>query len=669
MLKFLLAAGATEALWAASLAFRPWADNVPVFLAVAGGAFALYAWSWHFLKSRREKKRFLLPLILLAGIAFRLTVFLAPPSLSDDIYRYLWDGRVQAAGLNPYFYAPDDPALEFLRDENHAGINHKPIRTIYPPLAQAAFRSAAAVSPALSAQRLLFLAFDMALMVLLVFYLRLKKLPPENVLLYAWNPLVLVEFSSSGHMDSLGMFFLMAGLFAWEAGRRGGAGILWGLCFLGKFASLLLVPWMVLRRGGLRAFSAFLLTVAAGYAAYLRWPLGEVTAGLFSGAAVYAKNWYFNAGLYALLSEITPFSGASLKIALFGGAAALGLVLARRLPEDGIAAYAGILWAACLAASPVVHPWYAAWLAPFLCLYPVRAGLLFTGLALSSYLVLPEYRATGLWRLPAWVPWLEWGAPFALLVYDGIWKKRRSVQAPARPAAPSVPLRPWVIIPALNEEKALPLVLAEIPRDKAAGVIVVDNGSTDGTAEAARAGGAGVVRENRRGYGRAVLTGLSRLPPECDTVVVMDGDHSDYPEDLGRLLAPLERGEADFVIGSRVLGGAPAGSLTPQQRFGNWLSCFLLWIFFGRKFTDLGPFRAIRRRTLDSLRMEDDGFGWNVEMQIKAVRDGVPTVEVPVRYRPRIGVSKISGTLKGTLLAGTVILWTLFRHGLWERKK
>jgi hypothetical protein len=151
-------------------------------------------------------------------------------------------------------------------------------------------------------------------------------------------------------------------------------------------------------------------------------------------------------------------------------------------------------------------------------------------------------------------------------------------------------------------------------------------------------------------------------------VVVLDADRSDFPEDAKALLAPIERGEADLVIGSRVLGGAEPGALTPQQRFGNRLACLLLRFFFGQAFTDLGPFRAIRRDLLEEVEMRDETYGWNVEMQIKALRAGARVVEVPVRYRRRIGRSKISGTVKGTILAGAKILGTIFRYGFVSSK-
>ncbi len=221
-----------------------------------------------------------------------------------------------------------------------------------------------------------------------------------------------------------------------------------------------------------------------------------------------------------------------------------------------------------------------------------------------------------------------------------------------------------VIIPALNEEQALPLVLADLP----AGVdqvVVVDNGSTDRTAEVAERAGVRVVEEPRRGYGAACLRGLAAVGP-CDVVVFLDGDRSDYPEELPRLIEPIARGEADFVLGSRLLGRRQAGAMPPQSAWGNRLACLLMRIFFGVHYTDLGPFRAIRRHALERLGMRDAGFGWTVEMQIKAARAGLRIRETPVSYRRRVGRSKISGTFQGTLQAGYKILATIFRYGLAE---
>ncbi len=218
-----------------------------------------------------------------------------------------------------------------------------------------------------------------------------------------------------------------------------------------------------------------------------------------------------------------------------------------------------------------------------------------------------------------------------------------------------------VIIPAYNEEKSLPLVLNDLPRDRLHQVIVVDNRSTDRTAEVARENGATVVHERHRGYGRACLTGMAALDAP-DIVVFLDGDYSDYPEEISQLVEPILKGEADFVVGSRMLLAESRQALLPQARYGNQLAVFLIRLFFGHRFTDLGPFRAIRYESLQAIGMHDKDFGWTVEMQIKAVQNGLRIREVPVRYRIRIGVSKITGTVSGTLKAGTKIIYTIFKY-------
>jgi glycosyltransferase involved in cell wall biosynthesis len=222
-----------------------------------------------------------------------------------------------------------------------------------------------------------------------------------------------------------------------------------------------------------------------------------------------------------------------------------------------------------------------------------------------------------------------------------------------------------VIIPALNERDALPLVLGELPRKWIRDVVVVDNGSTDGTGAIASRLGAIVVREPRRGYGQACLTGIETLrhrhsPPQV--VVFLDADYSDHPDELERIVRPIADGDADFVVGSRVLGKREPGALLPQARFGNLLAAWLIRGLYGLRVTDLGPFRAIRWQTLLSLDMSDRDFGWTAEMQVKAARDDVRYREVPASYRRRVGQSKITGTLTGTLRAGWKILYTVFRH-------
>ncbi len=223
-----------------------------------------------------------------------------------------------------------------------------------------------------------------------------------------------------------------------------------------------------------------------------------------------------------------------------------------------------------------------------------------------------------------------------------------------------------VVMPALNEAQAIGETLRGLAREGGiARVVVVDNGSTDETAAIARAQGATVVFEPRRGYGSACLAGLAALPDDSDVVVFMDADGADDARDLPALLAPLGDGTADLVVGSRAFGHAAAGALTPAQRIGNALAAGWLRHRFGLQATDLGPLRAIRRSSLEALGMRDRGFGWTVEMQIKAARTGLRYMEVPVRYRRRVGRSKISGTLRGTLGASAKILsllaWYDFR--------
>lgn len=218
-----------------------------------------------------------------------------------------------------------------------------------------------------------------------------------------------------------------------------------------------------------------------------------------------------------------------------------------------------------------------------------------------------------------------------------------------------------VVIPAYNEEQGIPAVLGAIPPGLASEIIVVDNGSTDGTAEQAAQQGARVVTEPKRGYGRACLAGIAALD-RPDIVVFVDADYSDHPEEMGTLVAPIVEDRADFVIGSRTTGRAERGALLPQARFGNWLATGLIRILYHTRYTDLGPFRAIDYAVLKDLAMEDETFGWTVEMQVKAARRKLRVMEVPVSYRRRIGVSKITGTVMGSLRAGYWILLTIFRY-------
>jgi glycosyltransferase involved in cell wall biosynthesis len=228
-------------------------------------------------------------------------------------------------------------------------------------------------------------------------------------------------------------------------------------------------------------------------------------------------------------------------------------------------------------------------------------------------------------------------------------------------------VRVSVVIPVFNERESLPLVVGAIPRALVDEIVVVDNGSTDGTALVAADLPVRLVREPRRGYGSACLAGVAALDATTEVIVFLDGDFSDHPEEMPRLLDAVAAG-ADLVIGSRMLGTAEPGALLPQARFGTRLACFLIRLLYGHRYTDLGPFRAIRRDAYRRIGMEDTNFGWTCEMQVKAVRKGLRIAEVPVSYRKRVGVSKITGTVSGTVRAGYKILWTIARYGFGRKE-
>jgi len=223
-----------------------------------------------------------------------------------------------------------------------------------------------------------------------------------------------------------------------------------------------------------------------------------------------------------------------------------------------------------------------------------------------------------------------------------------------------------VIIPAYNEQDSIGNVLRDIPKELVREIIVCNNASTDNTKSVALENGATVVDQPLKGYGNACLKGIAHIKAKSsneqpDIVVFLDGDYSDHPEEMTKLVAPIIKKDMDMVIGSRTLGEMESGAMMPQQIFGNWLATNLIRLFYSYNFTDLGPFRAIKWDQLVAIEMQDKTFGWTVEMQVKAAKHKLKCTEVAMTYRKRIGVSKVSGTLKGTILAGHKILWTIFK--------
>lgn len=222
-----------------------------------------------------------------------------------------------------------------------------------------------------------------------------------------------------------------------------------------------------------------------------------------------------------------------------------------------------------------------------------------------------------------------------------------------------------VIIPAFNEQDSIGKVIHDIPQEWVSEIIVVNNNSGDRTCTVAASSGATVLNEKRQGYGYACLCGIEYISKQSikpDIVVFLDADYSDHPEELPQVVQPILEDRADLVIGSRALGKRERGAMTPQQVFGNWLATRLLRLLYDAHFTDLGPFRAIRYDALMQIGMRDKTYGWTVEMQLKAAKHKLRCTEVPVNYRRRIGVSKVSGTVKGTLMAGYKIIWTILKY-------
>lgn len=222
-----------------------------------------------------------------------------------------------------------------------------------------------------------------------------------------------------------------------------------------------------------------------------------------------------------------------------------------------------------------------------------------------------------------------------------------------------------VIIPAVNEEGSIGKVVSELPSAIVSDIIVCNNGSTDDTEKVAKAAGAIVVNESKPGYGWACLKGMefaAQMEVKPDIIVFIDGDYSDYPTELPNVVAPILESDIDLVIGSRALGAKEKGSMTVPQRFGNWLATRLMRLFYGVRYTDLGPFRAIKYDKLLALKMADKTYGWTIEMQLKAARQKMTHTEVAVNYKKRIGESKVSGTIKGTIMAGYKIIFAIFKY-------
>jgi hypothetical protein len=415
----------TAALLAALAVVGDLSARIPLALALWGSAHALYlAASWVVL---RRPGTVSLALVVAAGLVPRLLFLPAAPSLSEDLHRYLWDGRLVAHGINPFALPPSDPALARFHDGLYRGLNHAEVPTIYPPAAQLLFGAASAAGGTPLAWKGVLFALEGLLVAALVALLRRRRLAPERLLLYYWNPLVVVECYGSGHLDLAAAAFLLAALALAEARRLGAAGLAFGAAVATKLVPLLLVP-ALLRRGHRGLLAAAALLTAALYVPFL--PAG---GRLLEGLRIYARHWEFNGPLYTLLRpHFASGDGPRLLLAL-GLAAASAAVAWRARSLSGAALATGV---AFLLFSPTVYPWYLAPLVALLPLHPDPGLLLLSGTAALTYLPLPEFRATGVWALPAWILWVEYGGPLAAWGRSlaGPWIRRAARRAGSTPA-------------------------------------------------------------------------------------------------------------------------------------------------------------------------------------------------------------------------------------------
>jgi hypothetical protein len=614
-------------------------------------------------------------LVVLAGAAlFRFALVPTAPALSHDLYRYLWDGRVAASGVNPYAHPPAAPELAPLRDVAvWEPIHRKPVLTIYPPGAQALFTAAhAAGLRTPTGLKLLLVASDFAAVVVLARLLAARGRNPSASVAYAWNPLPVIAFGHSGHVDSVVVLALLLAALAWQRRRHATVvGALLGLAAAVKLFPLLVVPAFVrtpdgrfsLRRAATVAASAGLV-VAVGYPPYLGANvLGFLSTGYFTQEGYVSGNRF-------LLTSAVGLDGVSAFAVVTAVLVAIGVaVLAAR--RNAAARAAWLLGAALVATTP--YPWYAA---PLVALaVGGGAGWLWPwfGLALEAAYIAVFHRISG-YQLAVPVRAAASAGVVVLAVAATRWAvaRRAVIAADARHPEQTPPpvatahrelttaelARVCAVLPALDEADALPAALAGRP----AGLrtVVVDNGSTDGTAAVARRLGAEVVVEERRGFGAACWRGL-QASAGADVVVFLDADASLDWGDLGSVAGPVLDGRADLVLGHRRRELRARGAMPWHVGVANRLLGSACGLVAGVPLADVGPYRAARRDALLTLGVRDRSYGWPLEMVLRAGRAGLRVAEVPVRYHRRVGTSKVTGQLWPTCRAAARMAIVLVR--------
>jgi hypothetical protein len=400
---------------------KDWSVRITLYLVLYGFLFMLMLAAW-------KTPAFSLPVMISFALLFRLTLLPIIPTLSDDIYRYGWEGRLPRQGQSPFRHPPEAPEIAHLRDAAWERINHKNISTVYPMLSQLAFRGGTYVTDGLRAmrstsrnpddrwliwtdvvgQKIVFLFFDLATLFVVWKLMKVHGVDTRNVILYAWNPLVIIEIAGSGHQDSLGIFMLVFGVLTWETGHLLWAGLGLAASFLSKYLSALLIPKMIL--AGNWPMLGIWGSVAALGLLIVRPPII-----LVKGPATYATNWQFNGSIYTLLQSLWRGNGYGAKwTSMALGFGAMWIIAIQR---PGIAETAFISMAVALFLAPTVHPWYLLWLAPFLCLFPNPAMILWNGTIALSYTVFARYRATQVWELSPMIQALEYAPVYLTLAW------------------------------------------------------------------------------------------------------------------------------------------------------------------------------------------------------------------------------------------------------------
>ncbi len=616
-------------------------------------------------------------------------VFLASDFHSNDLHRYLWEGRVQLAGESPFATPPDAPERAPLRDDGWSLVEFRDLPTVYPPLAQALFAAAAAGGLDELGFRNLMLAIDGLVVMLLVAWLASTGRPVGRAVLYAWSP-VAVASSAAGHVDAWMLIFLVAMAWNVERGRWRWAAAALAASILAKTVAVLLLPWMALRQP--RAVLVVTLPlIVLGTLPYLR------DGNLLGSLVQFGTTFGFNAGpflaLEAIAPRLAPWLAASMLLFVVTGVA---------VAQPRIASAAAVSFAGLLLLSPTVHYWYLSW---FLVMLPVVGpGAIswpLVGWAASMSLAAPAYvaLATGgdrpglvvltvvQYAVPlGWAAWLVWtrrprreplpdraagpgraidradasGAATASGAVDasGAATASGAVGGPDGTNGVDRVRRVGVVVPACREAENLARLLPAWRRTRVDRIVVADTPSGDATpAICAAIPGVEYRAVPERGYGAAVQIGLEAVQ-DCDVAVVCDADHLAGPEQIERLLAPFGDARVGLVTGARTNDD----SLTGVQRAGNALVGLLIAFGWGRWFHDLGPYRALRISMWPPHLLVDRGFGWNVEMNVRALTSGITVVEVPHTWSHREhGTSRISGSLRGALGAGAGMLVRLFR--------